>query len=125
MFIFLRPALLGVLSLAAVSSLHAEVDPHSYAQPDKVRTSALALDLDVSFEQHQLSGSAELSLDWHDPAARELVLDTRDLTIEKIEAADAAGKWSPAKFTLDEPAAMLGSSLHIALCQQSGKVRIV
>ena len=61
---FVRRVLLGVLSLAAVSGLHAETDPHSYAQPDKVRVSALALDLDVSFERHQLAGSAVLSLDW-------------------------------------------------------------
>ncbi|MDR3387415.1 MAG: M1 family metallopeptidase [Rudaea sp.] len=108
-----------------MSFLHAETDPHSYAQPDKVRVSALALDLDVSFEHHQLAGSAELSLDWRDPTARELVLDTRDLSIEKIEATDKSGKWSAMKFTLDKPDVMLGSALHIALGEQCGKVRII
>jgi leukotriene-A4 hydrolase len=125
MSLYRRTALLGMLSLASMSLAHAEADPHSYAQPDKVRVSALALDLEVSFEQHQLSGSAELSLDWHDPAARELVLDTRDLHIEKIEATDKAGNWAPARFAMGKPDPRLGSALHIALGEQNDKVRIV
>ena len=103
----------------------AEADPHSFAQPDKVTVNALVLDLDVSFEKHELSGSAELMLDWHDPAARELVLDTRDLAIEKVEREDESGGWREAKFTLDKPDALLGAALRIALTRQSPKVRIV
>lgn len=113
------------MSFAFVSGAWAESDPHSYAQPDKVRVSALALDLDVSFEQHRLSGSAELALDWSDNDSRELVLDTRDLSIDKVEAADKKGAWVAATFTLDKPDARLGSALRIALAEQSTKVRIV
>ena len=112
------------MSLAAAVA-HAESDPHSYAQPDKVRVTALALDLDVSFEKHQLAGSAELSLEWADPTAKELVLDSRDLAIEKVQAVGKDGQWSDVKFRLDKSDSMLGSALHIAQSQQSGKVRIV
>ncbi|MEP6938552.1 MAG: M1 family metallopeptidase [Rudaea sp.] len=121
----LLSAALGICAMA----IHAETatlekDPHSYAQPDKVRVTTLDLDLAVSFEKHVFSGSATLGLDWRDKSARELVLDTRDLAIERVESADAAGKWSDAKFSLDKPTEMLGSALRIALGSDSAKVRI-
>ena len=122
---FLRYAAFAAMSLASLHGAHAETDPHSYAQPDKVAVTGLVLDLDVSFEKHQLAGTAELKLGWNDPSARELVLDTRDLTIENVERADEAGAWKPVKFTLDKPDPMLGSALRIALERQSAKVRIV
>lgn len=118
-------ASVAILSIAIMSPLHAETDPHSYAQPDRVRVTALDLDLSVSFEKHVLSGSATLALDWRDKGARELVLDTNELKIDKIEAADKTGKWQDAKFTLDAPDPMRGAALHIALPAQSAKVRIV
>ena len=121
---FLRLAALAVMSLAASRGVFAETDTHSYAQPDKVSVIGLVLDLDVSFEKHQLSGSAELMLDWHEPAARELVLDTRDLTIAKVEREDETGNWREAKFTLDKADPMLGAALRIALTRQTAKVRI-
>ena len=113
------------LMLTVISAAHAETDPHSYAQPGKVRVNALDLDLSVSFEQHRLSGSAVLGLDWQDPAARELVLDTRDLKIDKVEVADKSDRWSAAKYALDKPDPLLGTALRIVLTQQSAKVRIV
>ena len=61
------------------------VDEHSFAQPDKVRITDIALDLAVNFDARTLSGSATYALDWTDKAATQLVLDTRDLTIEKAE----------------------------------------
>jgi leukotriene A-4 hydrolase/aminopeptidase len=129
MNMLVRSAVAGVLGLAIMTTAHANAstesrDPHSYAQPDKVRVTALDLDLSVSFEKHVLAGNAILSLDWVDPSAHELVLDTSALKIDKIEAEDKAGKWSTAKFALDKADPMLGSALRIALPAQSGKVRI-
>jgi len=125
---YLRYTFASLLSIAAMQT-HAEVartelDPHSYAQPDQVRVTALDLDLSVSFEKHMLSGSATLALDWRSKDARELVLDTNALKIDKVEALDAAGKWTAAKFALDAADALRGSALHIALPAQNKKVRI-
>jgi leukotriene-A4 hydrolase len=124
MSLFLRCAAFGFMSLVASRGAVAEADPHSYAQPDKVTVNALVLDLDVSFEKRELSGSAELMLDWHDPESRELVLDTRDLIITKVEREDANGAWREAKFSLEKADPMLGSALRIAMTRQSAKVRI-
>jgi aminopeptidase N len=124
MFASLRLASLLLIGLATMSSARAETDPHSHAQPGQVRVTALDLDLVVAFDKHELSGSATLNLDWHDKAAKELVLDTNDLSISKVEVADKAGHWTPAKFSLDKADPALGSALRIAAGARNPQVRI-
>ena len=58
------------------------LDEHSYAEPAKVRTTNLALDLAIDFPARQLHGTATHTLRWIDPLATELVLDT-DVTAEQ------------------------------------------
>ena len=77
---------------ASVATDSVRPDEHSFAEPDKVRTTDVALDLKVDFAQKQLSGSATYTLDWLDPKYGKLVLDTRDITIEKIVGERADGK---------------------------------
>jgi leukotriene-A4 hydrolase len=103
----------------------AAVDARTFAQPDRVRMTALDLDLRVSFAKHELAGSATLALEWLAADARELVLDTNALRIGRIEAAGADGRFRPVPgFTLDKPVPELGSALHIRLAEQSRRVRI-
>lgn len=109
---------------SAGAQAKAESDPHSYAQPDKVTVSALQLELAVDFDKRELAGSAELSLDWHDPAARTLVLDTRDLGIDGVIATDANGASQAASYTLGSRDPILGSPLTIELGGQATKVSI-
>jgi leukotriene A-4 hydrolase/aminopeptidase len=109
--LFISALLLGTNLVIA----HAEPDPHSYAEPDKVSVTALALELGVDFNKQELIGAATLSLDWHDPAARRLVLDTRDLAIESVEAIGADGASRPATHTLDARDPIFGSALRIDL----------
>ena len=68
------------------------LDEHSYAEPGKVRTKDLALDLGVDFGKKELAGTATYTLEWVDKSATQLVLDTRDLTIVKAEGENAAGQ---------------------------------
>ena len=83
----------GLLAIATIAAPAPALprDVHSYAQINKVVVSAVALDLAVDFDKHELAGTAELALDWKDAGARTLVLDTRDLSIEGVEAIDATG----------------------------------
>ena len=115
--------LFPVLALFAVS-VQAANDPHSYAQTDKVRVTALKLNLGVAFQSSQLIGTAELSLDWRDKAARTLTLDTRDLSIATVEAIGKDGKAAPVKFSLADKDKILGSALTIELPEQASKVKI-
>jgi leukotriene A-4 hydrolase/aminopeptidase len=114
----------GALFAACTASARAETDPHSYAEADKVSVSALALDLALDFEKKEMTGSASLSLQWHDAAARSLVLDTRDLAIDAVEALDAAGNATVAPFSLAERDPILGSALRIELKDPVPSVRI-
>jgi leukotriene-A4 hydrolase len=109
---------------SAISTSAFALDPLSYAHYDQVKTRAVHLDLAADFTRKTLSGYAELTLDWLDPAARTLDLDTRGLAISRVQVQDAQGKWAPAPFTLDAPDPEKGQALHIALAAQPGKVRI-
>lgn len=102
----------------------AVVDEHSYAQPDKVRIDDLALQLAVDFEHKQLSGSATYTLNWIDKNATQLVLDSRDLSIEKIVGERSDGKWNDLKFALAPADKLLGSKLTIETPERNARVRV-
>ena len=109
-----------LLPLAAYAS-----EPHSYAQPDQVVVTHLDLDLKLDFPHKQLDGQATLKLDWKNPQAPSLVLDTRDLKIAKIEAVSADGRATPLKYALAPRDKQLGSKLTIATPDHPAQVRIV
>ena len=100
------------------------VDEHSYAEPAKVRTTDLALDLAVDFAKKTLSGTATYSLDWIDKGASQLLLDTRDISVQKAEGLGADGKWSDLKFGLAGKDPILGSKLTIETPTRPAKVRV-
>ncbi|GAB3867214.1 M1 family metallopeptidase [Hymenobacter segetis] len=98
-------------------------DPHSHAGSSPVRVQHLALALTVDFDQHTLAGTAT----WHlaNPgAAADFVLDTRDLTIEAVEALDATGLATTTDFILGSPDAILGQALRVTLMPATTAVRI-
>ncbi|HET9484845.1 MAG TPA: M1 family aminopeptidase/hydrolase, partial [Xanthomonadales bacterium] len=109
---------------ASPASPAAARDLHSYAEPERVVVTALALDLDVSFERKSLEGSAELSLEWKDPKATQLVLDTRDLAITRVEQSDVDGVFVETKHVLGEADPVLGSRLVIDTPKQPLKVKV-
>jgi leukotriene-A4 hydrolase len=109
-----------LLPLAAYAA-----EPHSYAQPDQVVVTHLDLDLKLDFPHKQLDGQATLKLDWKNPQAPSLVLDTRDLKIAKIEAVGADGKATPLKYALAPRDKQLGEKLTIATPTHPAQVRIV
>ncbi|MES2015319.1 MAG: M1 family metallopeptidase [Pseudomonadota bacterium] len=119
---FLRAAS-GVV-LVHCSALAFALDPLSYARYDQVKTSDVQLDLKADFTKKTLAGYAELSLEWIDKEARTLDLDTRQLSISKIQALGTNGAWAAVPFTLDKEDEEKGQALHIALASQPQKVRI-
>ncbi|MGH8087951.1 MAG: aminopeptidase, partial [Stenotrophomonas sp.] len=99
-------------------------DESSYAEPHKVVIKDLALDLKLDFDTKQIGGTATYTLDWKDKAAKQLVLDTRELTIEKVEAVAADGKTAPLQFALAPADKVFGSKLTIEAPEQPGKVLV-
>ncbi len=103
----------------------AVVDEHSFSEPDKVRTTDLALDLAIDFAKKEIAGTATYTLEWLDQKATRLVLDTRDITIEKAEGQGADGQWQPLTFKLaDKADPVLGTKLTIDTPARPGKVRV-
>ena len=99
------------------------LDPHSYASSSPARVRHLALNLTVDFEQRTLIGKATWQLA-NPGASPELILDTRNLSIETVEALDAAGQPTATAFNLATADAVLGQALHIALPAEAIAVRI-
>lgn len=116
--------LLALLLTLPATAQDRHADEHSYAQPDQVRIRDLGLDLAVDFDKHQLAGTATLQLEWANDNARELVLDTRDLAVSKVEARSGKRKWREVEFTLAERDERFGSKLTISLPRQFEQVRI-
>lgn len=87
-------ATLGVIAIACVAACrsgakHPPIDPHSFAEPDRVSVRSLTLDLAVDFTAHTLAGTAKLELSRADRSAQ-LVLDDEGLVISDVT--DCAGK---------------------------------
>lgn len=94
-------------------------DPHSYAKPNEVAIKHLHLDLAADFSTKTLDGFAELTLD-NKTNATELWLDTKDLTIKKIELDNG----SETTFELGKDDEHLGQSLKVAIQPTTQKVKI-
>jgi leukotriene-A4 hydrolase len=110
--------------VAAVAQVEKIVDEHSYAQPEIVQTQDIALELAVDFEAKVLRGSATYALQWLDPKGAQLVLDTREIQIEKAEGLKADGQWAPLTFKLADADPILGSALTIDTPERPEKVRV-
>jgi len=119
------PAVGGAKPSAPAASATSRPDEHSFAEPDKVRTKDLALELHVDFDKKELAGSATYTLDWLDPKWGKLVLDTRDITVDKVVGERADGRWSDLTYTLaPTPDKILGSALTIAAPERNKRIRI-
>src|SRR5687767_2197842 len=99
-------------------------DSSSNANVKAFVTKHLVLDLTANFERRTLAGTVELQLQRLDPAATELVLDTRDLMIQNAEAAVGNGAWVATAFKLDAPTPAFGSALRITMPPGADRARI-
>src|SRR5262245_31561165 len=99
-------------------------DASTLANLDAFVAKHLVLDLAADFTAKTLSGTAELSFDRRDASASEVVLDTRDLTIQKVEAATGTGAWTGTTHRLDAATPAFGSALRIAMPAGADRVRV-
>ena len=99
-------------------------DENSYAEPGKVVISDLALDLAIDFDKKEIGGTAIYKLDWKDKSATRLVLDTRALTISKVEGDDGNGNWTPLKYALAANDKIFGSKLTIETPARNANVQV-
>src|SRR5438477_13013729 len=60
-------------------------DIHTFSEPDKVRVKHIDLDLEALFDRKILRGTATLAVERIGSSNAPLILDSRDLSIEKVE----------------------------------------
>jgi len=118
--LFLSLAMAGMCSQAMANAIY----QNSYANLNDVITTHLNLDLDVDFADKQLEGFVEHTLEWQNNNSKTLVLDTRDLDIDKVMYQTQNGTWHKAKFSLATRDDVKGSKLTITFKSQAPKVRI-
>ena len=94
------------------------VDTHSFARPLEARVTHVALDLAVDFTARRIGGTATLDIE-KKPDAKEIVLDSKGLEIERITDGEGDLKWQ-----LGPADPKLGAPLKIALAPlESGGTR--
>jgi leukotriene A-4 hydrolase/aminopeptidase len=111
-------------ALETTRSVAARRDPHSFANPDEIRVRHLDLDLEVLFHRKALTGATVLTVARVTDEATSLILDTRDLTIRKVEASEDGSTYTPVGFTLGLREAILGTPLSIRLPGRATHVRV-
>ena len=101
-------------------------DIHSYSNPQAVRVKNVDLDWTVSFEKKMLQGTATLSVSRGNSGDKTapLILDTRDLNIEKTETSNDGKNFKQATFKLGATDKILGAPLTIELPSDAKFVRV-
>lgn len=86
------------------------VDVHSYARPHEARVTHVALDLSIDMARKEVGGKATLDI-VAKPGAKEIVLDDRDLRIDRITSED--GK--PLHWLVGKSDENLGAPLTVSI----------
>lgn len=95
-------------------------DAHSLSNADSVAVQHLNLNIKVDFAAQQISGKATWEIN-NLKNAKEVVFDTRGLTIQKVTAGDEE---KATKYFLGDEVKFLGRPLHVALEPSVKKVNI-
>ena len=100
-------------------------DTHSFSNPQLVKVTNVDLDWNISFEKKSIEGAATLKIERAANAGNApLVLDTRDLKIERAETSAAGKNFKPTAFKIGEIDKFLGASLTIDLPKDAKFVRV-
>ncbi len=95
-------------------------DHHSYARPGEAMVVHSELDLQVDFEKRILTGTVLHKV----KGSGKIILDTKDLKIEKTEASRDGQDFKPTAFKLGATDKILGTPLEVTLPEGAGFVRI-
>ncbi len=91
------------------------VDYHSFANTDDVVITHINLNLSINFNKHTIHGRNAIQYKLKNPDAKEMILDTRDLTIINISTPNGRGGIIPVKWHMGQKDKMLGQALVIEL----------
>ncbi len=121
--VFFVTAFVIMANSVIISAQNYAKDVHSYANPNLVRVKHVELDWNILFEKKSIQGSATLTIERTDKLSP-LILDSRDLKIEKTEMSDDGTSFKQTTFGLGTADKFLGSSLTIQLSPNAKFVRV-
>src|SRR4051812_42269884 len=114
-----------VACLIALPLAAAERDVHSFANPEHVRVQHVDLDITTDFDARVIRGTATLTIERTSKDLKQpLVLDTRGLTTEGVEASADGTTFAKAAFELGKANPVLGQALTIQLPDTVKAVRV-
>ncbi len=116
-------AIILTVFMTTIIGFAQQKDVHSYANPQTVKVTHVDLDWNVLFDKKMIQGSATSSLVRQDKLSP-LMLDSRDLNIEKVEMSDNGKSFKQTTFGLGTADKFLGSSLIIQLSPDAKFVRV-
>jgi leukotriene-A4 hydrolase len=123
-YVLVLASLLPAQQPAATRPSDATRDVHSYARPDEARVKHVGFEWTVDFAKKEIAGVARYILE-RAPGSKEIVLDTRDLSIEKVDALVGPTLVpTPTMFRIGAKDPILGAPLHVALPADAGEIRI-
>lgn len=96
-------------------------DPHSFSKPAIARGTHLNWDAKVDFNTQTISGSATWTVEAA-PDAKEIIFDTRGLTIHKVSADGKSVDYSLKDTVSGEP--WMGQALHIPISASTQQVSV-
>ena len=100
-------------------------DVHSYSNPADVRVKHIDLDWQVLFAEKILKGTALLTVErMSQNTQAPLILDSKNLNIEKVETSLDGKRYSPSAFTVSTEDKVLGAAITVPLPAQVTRVRI-
>ncbi|MEP7037123.1 MAG: aminopeptidase, partial [Acidobacteriota bacterium] len=130
--------LIGVLSLTNIATAQKNKmdnmqktttmiaeDIHSYSNPQQIKVTNVDLDWNVLFDKKMLQGAATLTVErTSNDKNAPLILDTRDLNIEKAETSADGKNFKSTTFKVGEKDKILGAPLTIDLPKDAKFVRV-
>src|SRR4051812_3191286 len=116
---------LFVALLVALPLHAAERDVHSFANPEHVRVRHVDLDLTTDFDTRAIRGTATLAVERTSKDLKQpLVLDTRGLKLNAVEASADGTTFAKAAFELGKADPVLGQALTIQIPETVKAVRV-
>src|SRR5262245_14541204 len=89
-------------------------DVHSHARPEHVRVRHIDLDLEVDFGRQRLRGHATLAVERVSRDGKQpLVLDSRNLQIEKVEVSTDGKTFEAGRFEVGKEDEILGAPVTV------------
>ncbi len=98
-------------------------DPHSFAKPNEAVITHLSLDIETDFEKKIIAGRADISFE-RKKDAKEIILDTKQLTIDSVQITEKNRSRHKVNFKLGEKDSVLGTALHIPIDDETGQIHV-